>query len=189
MAVMVYLPLGRPNFLSAARFHGLKSFFSSGLNWDAFRVDCSRSEVASPACDDAHRIDPAVYVWRANGESGRLRAGLVNPRRLAMVDVGSRTRAGGTCAVDGGRGTSAKSARRFKIQGNFLGPGHRPALRVRVIYGHVCPCPCPLWLFVFRVSDKRNITKRSRHPSSTPKHHVFVPSTFRTPPNQLNLTT
>jgi hypothetical protein len=38
------------------------------------------------ACDDAHRIELAVYVWRANWESGRLRAGLDNPRRLAMVE-------------------------------------------------------------------------------------------------------
>lgn len=115
---VVYLPLGRPNFLSAARFHGLNCFFSSGLNCDALRVESSRSlrtgAAASPACDEAHRLDPAVYVWRDNWERGRLRAGLDNPRRLAMVD---------TCGKAGVSDTRSFGQKRETVQdpGKFSG--------------------------------------------------------------------
>ncbi len=91
----VYLPPGRPCFLSAARFHGLNSFFSSGLSCPAVSDEASRSSndgaAPSPACDDAHRIEPAAYVWRDNWARGRLRAGLDNPRRLAMTDMRGTT--------------------------------------------------------------------------------------------------
>jgi hypothetical protein len=86
---VVYLPLGSATFLSAARFHGLNCLFSASPNCGVVSVEFSRSAIAgalpSAACDEAHRIDPAVYVWRASGDRGRLRAGLDNPRRLAMV--------------------------------------------------------------------------------------------------------
>ncbi len=89
---MAYLALGRPCFLSAARFHGLNTFFSSRLSCPAVSDDVSRSlsvgAAPSAACDDdAHRIEAAAYVWRDNWARGRLRAGLDNPRRLAMTVV------------------------------------------------------------------------------------------------------
>ena len=118
---MVYLPLGSATFLSAARFHGLNSLFSASPNCGVVSVEFSRSaitgEVPSAACDEAHRIDPAVYVWRDSGERGRLRAGLDNPRRLAMV-----IRAAGLDWSDRHAELRPK-LRQFEIRswGNFLG--------------------------------------------------------------------
>ncbi len=125
---MAYLELGRARFLSAARFQGLNFSFSSGLNWPVVRVEVSRSAtamagaaaVSAAACDDAHRIEAAVYVWRGNWENGRLRAGLASPRRLAMVNV-RETTAGSERHAELGSAKGCGPA--FTILGNFLGHG------------------------------------------------------------------
>lgn len=113
-----YLEPGRLNFLSFARFHGLNCLFSSSLNGGALRRESVsrsvRTASASAACDEAHLLEPAVYVWRGSWGRCRLRAGLDSPRRLAMADT--RDRAGVLS-----RGASAKKLRDcFAISGEIF---------------------------------------------------------------------
>lgn len=93
-----YLLPGRGRLRSAARFHGRKIFFSSGLSSGASRFDPVSSSSSGTAGASAAWVEAVLrgHVGKAerdNWEKGSPRADLETPRRLAMADGDGDARA------------------------------------------------------------------------------------------------